>query len=112
MKIDKLKKEYNPKVSNFRVKWVKLFRPISERNKLQPATIIVLLGFIGTIILTLVNPSNTLAFIPFVSTWFFILVSFYYFRFFPLTWLEMTDLEKDVYRQLHLLPSDWTPNDK
>lgn len=112
MSKDKLNRTYNPKVSNFRVKWVKLFRPISEKNKLQPATIIVLIGFIISVILTVSNPSNTLAFIPFVATWFFILISFYYFRFFPLTWLEMTDEEKDVYRQLHLLPSDWSPNDK
>ena len=112
MSTDKLNKTYSPKISNFRVKWVKLFRPISEKNKIHPATIIVLLGFIGTIILTIANPSNTLAFIPFVVTWFFILVSFYYFRFFPLTWLEMSDVEKDVYRELHLLPNDWTPNDK
>lgn len=112
MSKDKLTKVYNPKISNFRVKWVKLFRPINEKVRIHPATIIVVLGFIGTIILTIANPSNTLAFIPFVGAWIFILVSLYYFRFFPLTWTEMTDLEKDVYRQLHLLPSDWTPNDK
>ena len=112
LKEDKLRKVYNPKISKFRVKWVKLFRPISKKFRVHPATIIVLLGFIGTIILNVVNPYNTLAFIPFLGAWVFVLVSLYYFRLFPLTWLEMDDIEKDVFRKLHMLPSDWEIDNK
>jgi hypothetical protein len=47
--------------------------------------------------------------IPFLTSWFFVLVSFFYFSVFPLTWNEMTEFEKKYYREYYRLPDDWNP---
>jgi hypothetical protein len=47
--------------------------------------------------------------IPFLISWGFVFVSFYYFSVFPLTWNEMTEFEKKYYRELYRLPDDWNP---
>ena len=101
-----LKKTYSSKSIKFRRAWVNLFRDYSAKNRFQPSTIIVLFSFIITVILTLLGYTEY-AFIPFLLGCCFILVSFIYFRFFPLTWKEMNDKEREAYKLFNRLPNDW-----
>ena len=110
MNIEKLKKSYKPNVSKFRRKWVNLFRDYSEKNRLQPSAIIVFTSFIISVIMIIGFGYEKYGSLPFLIGCFFILVSFIYFRFFPLSWEEMTEEEKEVYRTLNKLPSDWDLN--
>jgi hypothetical protein len=106
MNIEKLKKSYSPKLKKFRRSWVNLFRSYSEKNKLQPSAVIVFVSFAITAALALLG-FNKYAFLPFLLGCFFMLVSIVYFRFYPLSWEEMNDEEKEAYRYLNQLPSDW-----
>jgi fatty acid desaturase len=106
MKIEKLKKVYKPNIVKFRRKWVNLFRNYSKKNKLQPSAVIVFVTFVITIVLTLLGFTKY-AFLPFATGCSFILVTFIYFHFFPLTWKEMNDEEKEAYRFYNQLPNDW-----
>jgi hypothetical protein len=106
MSTEKLKKSYSPKMKKFRRSWVNLFRSYSKKNKLQPSAVIVFISFAITVALELLDFSEY-AFLPFLSGCFFILASFVYFRFYPLSWEEMNDEEKEAYRLFNQLPSDW-----
>ena len=106
MNLEKLKKSYKPNISKFRRNWINLFRSYSTKNKLQPSVFIVLTSFILTVIMTFNNLGN-FAYMPFLIGCSFVLISFVYFHFFPLSWKEMNDEEKEVYRLLHKLPKDW-----
>ena len=106
MNTEKLKKSYSPKLKKFRRSWVNLFRSYSEKNKLQPSAVIVFISFAITVALELLDFSEY-AFLPFLSGCFFILASFVYFRFFPLSWEEMNGEEKEAYRLFNQLPNDW-----
>lgn len=107
MDIEKLKKSYKPNVSKFRRMWVNLFRNYSKKNKLQPSVIIVFVSFILSLKLTLIFGYEKYGFLPFAIGCSFVLISFIYFRFFPLSWGEMTEEEKEVYRTHNQLPHDW-----
>lgn len=109
MNIEKLKKSYSPKAKKFRRSWVNLFRSYSKKNKLQPSAVIVFISFAITTVLVLLG-FDKYAFLPFLSGWLFILVSIIYFRFYPLSWEEMNDEEKEAYRYINQLPSDWELN--
>jgi hypothetical protein len=106
MSTEKLKKSYSPKMKKFRRSWVNLFRSYSKKNKLQPSAVIVFISFAITVALALLDFTEY-AFLPFISGCFFILASFVYFRFSPLSWEEMNDEEKEAYRLFNQLPSDW-----
>lgn len=107
MDIEKLKKSYKPNVSKFRRMWVNLFRNYSKKNKLQPSVIIVFVSFILSLKLTLIFGYEKYGFLPFAIGCSFVLISFIYFRFFPLSWEEMTEEEKEAYRVFNRLPNDW-----
>lgn len=107
MSLEKLKKSYKPNVSKFRRMWVNLFRDYSKKNKLQPSVIIVFASFVASMILTLGFGFTEYGGIPFIIGCSFVLISFVYFHFFPLTWSEMTEDEKDTYRFYNQLPEDW-----
>ena len=110
MRIDKLNKKYSPKYQKVRRVWVNLFRPIryGSRNPIyafHPITYIMLATFAITAIMTV--KLIPFAWIPFVSAFTFTAISLIYFRFFPLSWEEMSDYEKEAYRFINQLPSDW-----
>ena len=107
MDIEKLKKSYKPNVSKFRRMWVNLFRNYSKKNKLQPSVIIVFVSFILSLKLTLIFGYEKYGFLPFAIVCSFVLISFIYFRFFPLSWEEMTEEEKEAYRVFNQLPENW-----
>lgn len=107
MDIEKLKKSYKPNVSKFRRMWVNLFRNYSKKNKLQPSVIIVFVSFILSLKLTLIFGYEKYGFLPFAIGCSFVLISFIYFRFFPLSWEEMTEEEKEAYRVFNQLPENW-----
>ena len=109
MNIEKLKKEYDPKTMRIRRVWVNLFNDISKRNKLQLITVLVYLSFLFTVILGILN--FNLFYIPFMIGCSFILVSNVYFRIYPLSWKEMTDNEKAVFRIHNELPFKWELDD-
>ena len=106
MSVEKLKKSYSPKMKKFRRSWVNLFRSYSKKNKLQPSAVIVFISFIITVALTVLGFTKY-AFLPFLLGFLFVLVSIVYFRFYPLSWEEMSDEEKGAYRHFYQLPSDW-----
>lgn len=105
--MEDLTKKYSKNYSSFRRKWADLYRPMKINKFLQPAVIIMILLFILTTVgFMLNNPYHP---IPFISGIFFVIISIYYFRFFPLTWDEMYEYEKEYYKELHRLPKDWNP---
>ncbi len=105
--MEKILKQYSKNYSSFRRKWANLYRPMKKPKFLQPAVIIMftlfLLTFIGFLLNSPYHP------IPFISGFFFVLISIYYFKFFPLTWDEMYDYEKEYYRNIWNKPKDWNP---
>ena len=109
MNIEKLKKEYDPNTMRIRRVWVNLFRDISKRNKLQMSTLFVFISFFITVIFGVIGFS--LYYVPFVIGCSFILVSNVYFRIYPLSWKEMTNNEKVVFRIYNKLPYDWELDD-
>jgi len=106
MNLKKLKKSYKPNVSKFRRMWVNLFRDYSKKNKLQPSAVIVFFSFLISVILILMG-FEKFGFIPFLLGCSFILISFLYFTIYPLSWEEMTEEEKDVYKFFNQLPENW-----
>ena len=46
---------------------------------------------------------------PFLSGWVLVFITQIYLRFFPQTWAEMYDYEKDSFRELHRLRKNWRP---
>ena len=110
MSLEKLKKSYKPNVSKFRRVWVNLFRNYSKKNKLQPSVVIVFVSFILSVIMSVGFGYNKYGFLPFAIGCSFVLISFIYFRFFPLSWEEMTEEEKEAYRFFNRLPNDWDLN--
>jgi hypothetical protein len=52
------------------------------------------------------NPNH---WIPFVSGWVVIPITWIYFRFSPQTWDEMYEYEKNAFRHIWRLPFDWKP---
>ena len=107
MNIEKLKKSYKPNVSKFRRKWVNLFRNYSKKNKLQPSVVIVFISFILSLKLIVVFGYEKYGVLPFIIGCSFVLISFIYFTLYPLSWEEMTEEEKEVYRTHNQLPHDW-----
>ncbi len=108
--MEKLLKKYPKKYSSFRRKWANLYRPMKTPKFLQPAVIIMLILFSLTFAGFMLNlPYHP---IPFIGGFFFVLISIYYFKLFPLTWDEMYDYEKKYYKELHRLPKDWDPYSK
>ncbi len=110
MRLDKLNKKYSPNYKKIRRAWVNLFRPIryGSRNPIyafHPITYIMLSTFAITAILTINEVS--FAWIPFISAFTFTAISMIYFKLFPLSWEEMSDIEKEAYKLIHKLPSDW-----
>lgn len=103
-----LNKVYPSWYSSLRRKWANLYRPMSSFSILQPIVIIVFSMFLLSILLFILGYENSG--IPFIISWFFVFISFYYFSVWPLTWSEMTDFEKKYYRELYRLPKDWNPN--
>jgi hypothetical protein len=104
---DKLTKVYPSRYSSLRRKWANLYRPMSSISILQPIVIIMFLMFLVSILLFMLGYENSG--IPFITSWFFVFISFYYFSVWPLTWSEMNELEKKYYRELYRLPKDWNP---
>ena len=86
MSLEKLKKSYKPNVSKFRRMWVNLFRNYCKKNKLQPSVVIVFVSFILSVIMSVGFGYNKYGFLPFAIGCSFVLISFIYFRFFPLSW--------------------------
>ena len=107
MNVEKLKKSYKPNVSKFRRMWVNLFRNYSKKNKLQPSVVIVFVSFILSVIMSVGFSFNKYGFLPFAIGCSFVLTSFIYFRFFPLSWEEMNEEEKEAYRFFNKLSNDW-----
>ena len=105
--MEKLLKKYSKNYSSFRRRWANLYRPMKKPKFLQPAVIIMFSLFLLTTIGFVLNiPYHP---IPFIGGILFVLISIYYFMFFPLTWDEMYDYEKDYYRTIWNKPKDWNP---
>ena len=104
VKIEKLKKPYSPEMIKFRRKWVNLFR--EKSTPIQPIVIINFLSFLLSMLIFFTY-SEKLAIIPFGLSMIFLVISLIYFRFFPLTWSEMNELEKEKFRGFYKLPNDW-----
>ena len=104
---NKLNKVYPKWYSSLRRKWANLYRPMTSLSFLHPVVIIVFSMFLLSFILFMYGYENPG--IPFLTSWFFVLVSFFYFSVFPLTWNEMTEFEKKYYREYYRLPDDWNP---
>jgi len=47
--------------------------------------------------------------LPFISGWIIIPITWIYFRFAPQTWDEMYGYEKIAFREIWRLPNDWEP---
>lgn len=109
MSVEKLVKSYSPNAVKFRRNWANLFRDYSRKNKLQPSVVIVFISFVISVAISIVFNLGNVGALPFIAGVSFILISFIYFHFFPLSWEEMNDNERDAYRYFNQLPSDWEP---
>ena len=109
MNLEKLNRQYTPAQIKFRRNWVNLFRE-SNGNPIQKSAMIVFISF-GISMLLFFTGFEEISPIPFLLGFSFILISVIYFRIYPLSWNEMNDLEKKVFREFQRLPTDWTIND-
>lgn len=112
----KLNKKYTPGYKKFRRVWVNLFRPIVQDSKnlfllIDPIAYIMFTLFLTTFLLYFYDIAPDNHWIPFASGFAFTAISMLYFRLFPLTWDEMSDVEKQVYRMSLQLPRDWEPTE-
>ena len=48
-------------------------------------------------------------YVPFISGWILIPITWIYFKFSPQTWDEMYDYEKEAFRLIWKLPHNWDP---
>jgi len=107
-----LHNNYSPLFRKIRRIVTNLFRPIkiSSKNpllKLHPISYLMLLSFSITAIML----ANGVEYywIPFILGFTFISICMIYFNFFPLSWDEMYEYEKEAYRLMNRLPKDWNP---
>lgn len=77
-------------------------------SRVDPMAYIMIILFLITAIPYIIN-GNILWTIPFIFGCVFLVFNMIYFRFYPLSWAEMTDEEKVVYRKLWQYPMDWEP---
>ncbi len=107
-----LLKQYSPLATKLRRKLVNLYRPIlhdrstSKWNQHPIAYIMFALFTLSCILLTQDCPNH---WIPFVSGWCFIPLSWIYLKLFPQTWNEMYKYEKTKFKQIWNLPQNWKP---
>tara|TARA_B100000927_G_scaffold49678_1_gene36484 strand:- start:7078 stop:7434 length:357 start_codon:yes stop_codon:yes gene_type:complete len=109
---EKLLKPYSDGAIKIRRILFNLYRPImhdkSESIWNQHAlSYLMLVLFIWTSILVGMDSANY--YIPFLSGWILIPITWVYFKFCPQTWVEMYDYEKEAFRAIWKLPADWTP---
>ena len=89
-----------------------LYRPILHDKSTSPfnqdvmAYLIFSLFFIS-VILESQDVENW--WLPFISGWIIIPITWIYFRFAPQTWDEMYGYEKIAFREIWRLPNDWEP---
>jgi len=109
--MDKLLKNYSKNYQKFRRIWINLFREKEGKSnfikKIQPSAYLMLTLFASSLILYLCNIEYH--YIPFLIGIIFIVISILYFHIYPLSWAEMTEYEKESYRLINDLPSDWEP---
>ena len=103
LKNEKLKKTYSPKMVKFRRSWINLFR--EKSTPIQPIVVIIAISFLLSIFLYFTY-SEELSVIPFGLSMIFLAISLIYFQLFPLTWDEMTELEKQIFKGFNELPND------
>ena len=106
------KNNYSPLYTKIRRTFTNLFRPVkvgskNPLNRIHPISYIMLVLFSATAVL-LVNEFEYY-WIPFVSGFIFTVISMIYSNFFPLSWEEMYEYEKEAYRLMNKLPRDWNP---
>ena len=91
---------------------INLYRPVlhdkskSIWNQHLIAYIMFSLFIWSFILLCNNNPNH---WIPFISGWGIIPVTWVYLKFFPQTWDEMYEYEKVAFRQIWKLPKNWNP---
>ena len=125
MKIVKLtRKKMTPKIENKLLKeypnWYKkirriivnLYRPIlHDKSKSiwnqHPMAYLMFSLFIFSFILLIFDVENH--WIPFISGWVVIPITWIYLKSFPQTWNEMYEYEKVAFRQIWKLPKKWNP---
>lgn len=108
----KLLKPYSDTAMKIRRVLFNLYRPIlhdkskSIWNQHMMAYIMFFLFACSATLLVMDCPYHQY---PFVSGWVVIPITWIYFKFYPQTWVEMYDYEKDAFRGIWRLPNDWTP---
>lgn len=115
MNIKKISKKYPTKYSKIRRIWSNMFRPIKRNSVnilliINPATYLMFICFFMTAFLS--YNGCTYSEYPFLLSWIWLALSMLYFNFFPLSWYEMNDYEKEEYRLLYNLPDDWELEEK
>ena len=110
---NKLNKEYSTKYKKIRRKIVDLYRPININSKnlfvskIDIMTYIMFILFSISASLFLFNIEYE--YVPFLLGFFLNLIFMIYLKVYPLSWNEMYDYEKKIYRDLFYLPKDWEP---
>tara|TARA_Y100000356_G_C11207622_1_gene261463 strand:+ start:604 stop:993 length:390 start_codon:yes stop_codon:yes gene_type:complete len=93
---------------------INLYRPIAHDKwnsplNQHPMAYIMFLAFAWTAVLTYQDSPDY--WIPFMSAFCVIPTSWIYLKFWPQTWDEMKDYEKDAFKQIWNLSKDFKPED-
>ena len=110
--INNLNKEYPNWYKKIRRMIVNLYRPIlhgktdSKWNQHLMFYIMMVL-FLTSLVLLVCDVKYH--YLPFLSGWLVIPITWIYLKIFPQTWSEMYEYEKMIFKQIWKLPTNWTP---
>ena len=107
-----LNKKYSNGYKKIRRVIINLYRPIlhdksSSKLNQHPIAYIMFITFIWSAIL--VHQDSPNYWIPFLSGWVIIPITWIYLKLFPQTWDEMYEYEKVAFRQIWRLSKKWKP---
>jgi hypothetical protein len=112
MEKEKLLKVYPEGYKKFRRILFNLYRPILHDKSTsilnQHLIAYIMLGLFTWSFILLYNESP-IHWIPFISGWVVIPLTWIYFKFAPQTWDEMYNYEKEAFRLIWKLPHNWKP---
>jgi hypothetical protein len=109
---EKLLKPYSKRAMKIRRILFNLYRPILHDKSTSiwnqhMLPYIMLFLFAWTVVLTELDSPNY--YVPFLSGWIVIPITWIYFKFCPQTWVEMYEYEKAAFRLIWKLPKNWKP---